>query len=210
MRKVRSAAVPFKTYTQLAWRLSSHPVLDQERPPTCRRCGEECGFVKAGFYRRAVVFLSAVVTGVAVQRYECKKLPNATFSVLPHFQERLAHYSTEVRGAVLDRVFSLRRSIRAAWLWVRAQHESSSLARSTASSWCQKFREHGPGHAAALGAHLSKLLPHLSPELTAEPGAFLAVSRAAFRLYRSLSHHRFWEWLHALLLATSGRRLLSA
>lgn len=210
MGKVRSGPGPFKTYRQLARRLRRDGRLVLPRPDRCLRCGRDCSFVKDGHYARDFVFLGTVVTDVRVQRYECRAQASAGFSALAAFQEPRAHYTTQVRGEVLERVFRQGQSKRAVRRALRRRHGARSLARSTVSQWCRRFRALAPRHAAALRAHLSQRLPDLGVPIRGDPALFLGAARAAFRLVRGFRRERFWEWLHDLLVRASGRHLLSA
>lgn len=211
VRKVRSGSGPFKNYRELLQRLRRDGRLVLPRPTGCGRCRENCGFVKDGHYFRDFVFPNTVVSHVGVQQYHCKALPkNPRFSVLAAFQEPRAHYTVLVSGRVLDRVFIDGLSPRAAGRALRKSRGAATLARSTVSDWCGRFRRLAPGHAAALGAHLSQHLPSFGSPIRGDPASLLRAARAAFRLYRSWPRERFWEWLHDLLFRASGRHLLAA
>jgi hypothetical protein len=129
---------------------------------------------------------------------------------LAAFQEPRAHFTVGVRGAVLDLVFLEGSSKRAATQAMRKRHGSATLARSTVGDWCGRFRWKVPRHAAVLTAALAQHLPGFSKPIRGDPEAFLRAARAAFRLYRSWSFERFWDWLHDLLFRTSRRHVLSA
>lgn len=211
MRKVRSRPGPFKNYRQLACRLSRDGRLILSRPDRCACCGDDCGFVKDGHYFRDFVFPDTVVSGVGVQQYHCKARPkNPRFSALASFQEPQAHYTVPFRGEVLHRVFLQGHSIRAAWRAMRGTIGGRVLARSTVSDWCGRFRALASGHAAALRSHLGQRLQDAKISIRGDPALFVRAARAAFRLYRSWSRDRFWEWLHDLLFRASGRHLLAA
>lgn len=210
LANVRCGAAAFKTYRQLAPHLLRDGVLVLPRPPTCLRCGADCGFVKDGHYFRDFIFVGTVLTDVGVQRYLCKRNPDATFSALAAFQESRAHYTVHVRGTVLEHMFLKGRSVRSAWRALRSTRGGASLARSTVSDWCRRFQTVVPKHAAALHAHLAQHLPRLDSETPADAGLFLRAARAAFRLYLRASRGSFWEWLNDLLARAAGRTLLAA
>lgn len=211
MRKVRSGSGPFKNYRQLARVLRRDGRLVLPRPERCARCGDDCGFVKDGHYFRDFVFPDTVVSDVGVQQFHCKALPkNPRFSALSAFQEPRAHYTVPFRGKILDRVFLQGASARSAWNSVRGMVGGRFLARSTVSDWCRRFRAMASGHAAALRSHLDRRLEGAKISIRGDPALFLRAARAAFRLYRSWSRERFWEWLHDLLFRAAGRHLLAA
>jgi hypothetical protein len=211
MRKVRSGTGPFKNYSELARLLGREGRVILPRPVRCRCCGDDCGFVKDGHYFRDFVFPDTVVSGVGVQQYHCKTLPkNPRFSALAAYQEPRAHYTVPFRGEVLDRVFLQGHSLRAAWGAMRRTNGGRSLARSTLSDWCGRFRALASGHAAALRAHLDQRIEGARISIRGDPALFLGAARAAFRLYRSWSRQRFWEWLHDVLFRAAGRHLLAA
>jgi hypothetical protein len=209
--KVRSASAPFKNYRELARHLRRDGRLILPRLDRCARCGRDRGFVKDGHYFRDFVFTNTVLTDVGVQQYHGKALPkNPRFSALAAFQEPRAHYTTQLRGEVLERVFLEGSSQRAAWLAVRKKRGGRALARSTVNDWCGRFRRQAPRHAAALRAHLAQRFPDLGVPIRGDPALFLRAARAAFRLYRRFLRERFWEWLHDLLFRAARRHLLSA
>lgn len=211
MGKIRSGSTPFKNYRELARHLRRDGRLVLPRPDLCALCGSDCGFVKDGHYFRDFVFTNIVLTDVGVQQYHCKALPKTPrFSALAAFQEPRAHYTTEFRGEVLNRVFLEGSSQRDAWRAVRKTRGGRALARSTVNDWCCRFRGPAPRHAAALRAHLAQRSPDLAVRIRGDPALFLRAARAAFRLYRRWLRERFWEWLHDLLFRAAGRRLLSA
>jgi hypothetical protein len=210
MGKVRSDSGPFKNYRQLAWQLTREGRLALPRPERCGVCRQNCGFVKDGHYFRDFVFRHTVVSHVGVQRYGCKGPEGGTFGALAGFQEPRAHYTVQVRGAVLDRVFIKGRSQSAVLKDLRRFRGSASLARSTVWEWCRRFRRQAGGHAAALTAHLAQHLPTPHGSIRGDPELFLRAARAAFGLYPQWASERFWEWLHDLLFRAAGRRLLSA
>ncbi len=210
MAKVRPDPATFKDYRQLARRLTREGRLVLPRPDRCGVCGTDCGFVRDGHYFRDFAFRHTVVSHVGVQRYLCKGPQGGTFSALAAFQEPRAHYTVQVRGAVLERVFLDGRSHPAALKQLRRSRGSAFLARSTVSDWCRRFRRLSAGHAAAFTAHLAQHL-HVAPvSIRGDPELFLRAARAAFGLHRSFSPERFWEWLHDALFRAAGRRLLSA
>lgn len=210
MAKVRPAPAPFKNYRQLARRLTREGRLALPRPERCGCCRRDCGFVKDGHYFRDFVFRHTVVSHVGVQRYLCKGPEGGTFSALGAFQEPRAHYTVQVRGAVLESIFLDGRSHPATLKHLRRSRGSAFLARSTVSDWCRRFRLQAGGHAAALTAHLAQRLPVATVSIRGDPEIFLRGARAAFGLHRSFSPEFFWEWLHDLLFRTAGRRLLAA
>lgn len=211
MGKVRSGSTPFKNYRELARHLRRDGRLVLSRPERCGRCGEDCGFVKDGHYFRDFVFTNIVLSHVGVQEYHCKALPkNPRFSALAAFQEACAHYTTQLRGDVLDRVFLQGESRRAAWRALRKTRGGKFLARSTVGAWCRRFQALAPGHAGALRAHLGQRFGDLAVQIRGDPALFLRAARAAFGLYRRWARERFWEWLHDLLFRTASRGLLAA
>ncbi len=210
MRKIRPDSGPFKNYRQLARRLKREGRLALPRPERCGVCDRDCGFVKDGHYFRDFVFRHTVVSHIGVQRYLCKGPEGGTFGALAAFQEPRAHYTVQVRGAVLDRVFFKGRSQSAVLKDLRRSRGGATLARSTLWEWCRRFESLAGGHAAALTAHFAQRMPAPHVSIRGDPVLFLRAARAAFRLYREWSGERFWEWLHDLLFRTAGRRLLSA
>jgi len=210
MGKIRSGPGPFKNYRQLARRLTREGRLALPRPERCGVCRRDCGFVKDGHYFRDFVFRHTVVSDAGVQRYLCKDPEGGTFSALGAFQEPRAHYTVQLRGAVLDRIFLKGRSHCAALRDLRRSRGSAMLARSTVWEWCRRFRRQAGGHAAALSAHLAQRMPAPHVSIRGDPVLFLRAARAAFGLYLEWSPERFWEWLHDLLFRAAGRHLLSA
>lgn len=179
MSKIRSGTAPFKTYRDLARRLHRDGRLILPRPERCLRCRCDCGFVRDGHYFRDFIFRHTVVSHVGVQRYLCKDTEGGTFSALAAFQEPHAHYTVDVRGEALHRVFVNGQSKRSAWREIRKIRGSRCLARSSVSTWCRRFRKLAARHAAALGAHLARHLPTLSVPIRGDPKLFLAAARAA-------------------------------
>ena len=194
---------PFLTYRQLA-RYLREGVLVLARPPTCGGCGADCGFVKNGHYFRYFVFLAAVLTHVAVQRYLCKKT-GSTFSALAAFQEPRAHYAVHVRGAALKGVFLEGHSRRRAWRLLSREPGGRFLSRSTVGAWCERFQDHVAGHARALGRSSDRNLP-------SDPAGFLRAAKTTFESGAAGGGPRpaFWEWLEELLRRDARRHLLSA